>query len=259
MTRERPTASTTKCRPTILFRDCWLAIRWSFVLCPLSFVLLSACANDPKAATTSLDSLPPEHLTPAQTSTNALVESCLLCHSTREMQRGPIIDGLPEWYLEQELRKFFTGVRGKNPANRSEYLMGSGISLIKTGDDIREAAKVFSVRPVQKPLKTIRGDDDRGRIIFNYCGTCHGADGRGRPDIKAPPLVIQEDWYLYDQLIRFKTGLRGSRPVDPEGWLMYQVAQSLNTQDFRDVVSYVNDVLRGQAPRPADSEVPSYE
>lgn len=235
----------------------WLAIYFTFVLCPLSLLLLSACANDPLPQ--PMDGLPHEHLTSAETSTNSLVQSCLICHSAREMQRGPVIDGLPQWYLEQQLRKFFIGVRGRNPTNRSEYLMGSGISLIKSDADIAEAAKVFSRRPVQTPLKTIRGDAERGQAIFTYCATCHGSNGHGREEVKAPPLVIQEDWYLYDQLVRFKTGLRGAGPIDPEGWLMHQVTQSLNTQDFRDVVSYVNDELRGRPPAPPDAKVPLYE
>lgn len=257
MTADRTNSQISDGRPATTRRQRRLAIRCFLVFCPLSVVLLSACADDPKPA--PVEALPPEYLTAAQTSTNALVQSCLICHSTREMQRGPIIDGMPKWYLEQELHKFFTGVRGRNPTNRSEFLMGSGISLIKSKADIEEAARAFSQRPVQKPLKAIRGDDERGQAIFTYCGTCHGVNGHGREEIKAPPLVIQEDWYLYDQLVRFKAGLRGAEPTDPEGWLMHQVTQSLNTQDFRDVVSYVNDQLRGRPPASPDSKVPLYE
>src|ERR1041384_6737959 len=39
--------------------------------------------------------------------------SCLLCHSTKEMQRGPIVAGLPAWYSELQLRKFAEGVRSE--------------------------------------------------------------------------------------------------------------------------------------------------
>src|SRR5262245_33963904 len=52
-----------------------------------------------------------------------IYEACLLCHSTREMQRGPVIDGLPAWYAKDQLLKFHRGVRGKNPENKSEALM----------------------------------------------------------------------------------------------------------------------------------------
>ena len=48
----------------------------------------------------------------------ATVDACMICHSTREMQRGPVLDGLPAWYLEAQLKKFQTGQRGKNPKTR---------------------------------------------------------------------------------------------------------------------------------------------
>ena len=49
----------------------------------------------------------------------ATIDACMVCHSTREMQRGPVLDGLPEWYLADQLRKFKSGYRGKNAANRA--------------------------------------------------------------------------------------------------------------------------------------------
>ncbi|HAV62977.1 MAG TPA: hypothetical protein DCY13_11505 [Verrucomicrobiales bacterium] len=196
----------------------------------------------------SRSQLPPAAIAEvATTSTNALVNSCLICHGTREMQRGPVLDGLPAWYLELQLRKFLAGVRGCNPENRSEHLMGSGISLLRTEADFEVAVKLFSEKPPQDHLKTIRGDVGRGRQLFTYCATCHGFDGRGREEVKAPPLTVQEDWYLYDQLVRFKAGLRGGTAADPEGFLMHQAVLGLNTQDFRDVVSYVNDELAGRS------------
>ena len=51
------------------------------------------------------------------------LDACLVCHSTREMQRGPVLDGLPEWYLAGQLREFKLGRRGNNPANRAGVLM----------------------------------------------------------------------------------------------------------------------------------------
>ncbi len=59
---------------------------------------------------------------------------------------------------------------------------------------------------------------------------------------------MQEDWYLFDQLNRIKAGLRGGLETNSPVWLMHQAVQGLNTQDFRDVVSYINDELAGRAP-----------
>jgi cytochrome c oxidase subunit 2 len=162
------------------------------------------------------------------------------------MQRGPVIAGLPTWYQELQLRKFIDGTRGKNPENKSEYLMGSGISLIQSEEDLQAIATYFSRLPAAKHIKTIRGDNLRGAKIYEKCVACHGAQGKGRPDLKSPPLIVQEDWYLYDQMVRFEAGLRGGTQTDREGWLMHLSTQGMNIKDFRDVVSYINDGLSGR-------------
>ncbi len=221
-----------------------LAHPLSFVLCALCIsswvVLLNGCSQRAPKGTVYMP-------VPELAASEPLVQSCLLCHSTREMQRGPIIDGLPAWYLELQLRRFMTGERGTNPENKSEFLMGSGITLLKTEDDLAAVVRHFSSLPPARHVKTIRGDNERGAQHFTFCATCHGTNGRGREEIKAPPLVVQEDWYLFDQLNRIKAGLRGGQDPGNPVWLMHQAVQGLNTQDFRDVVSYVNDELAGRA------------
>ena len=47
-----------------------------------------------------------------------------------EAQRGPILDGMEYGYLYDQLQKFRSGIRGQNPANRSEYLMGVGVKKL---------------------------------------------------------------------------------------------------------------------------------
>ena len=42
-----------------------------------------------------------------------LVAECMLCHSNKEAQRGPILHGMEMWYLMDQLEKFRSGVRGK--------------------------------------------------------------------------------------------------------------------------------------------------
>ena len=99
------------------------------------------------------------------TTSPELVQSCLLCHSNREMQRGPVIAGLPAWYQEIQLRKFLDGTRGKNPKNRSEYLMGSGVTLIKTEEDLTAIASYFASLPATNHIKT-----NNGKTVTTYNG-----------------------------------------------------------------------------------------
>jgi cytochrome c553 len=236
----------TRCNPCASVpgpRGFWrLALVWSLIIGPWS-LLQPGCKSSPPA---------PETPTQDAASVNALIDSCLLCHSTREMQRGPIIDGLPAWYLELQLRRFMTGERGQNPDNRSEHLMGSGISLLQTDDDLATVVRHFSQLPPANHVKTIRGNNELGAQHYTFCATCHGPNGRGREEIQAPPLIVQEDWYLFDQLNRIKAGLRGGQDTNSTVWLMHQAVQGLNTQDFRDVVSYINDELAGRSPTRTD-------
>ena len=75
---------------------------------------------------------------------DALVRECTVCHGVNEAQRGPILDGMEYWYLLDQLEKFHSGVRGQNPANKSEYLMGVGIRKVKNSVEMAYLADWFS-------------------------------------------------------------------------------------------------------------------
>jgi cytochrome c553 len=170
---------------------------------------------------------------------------CQLCHSTREMQRGPILDGLPAWYVEGQLKKFAEGVRGRNPENRSEALMGAGEAVVHDAGERARVAQYIASLPPQRHLLTVRGDTVRGRVLYQMaCAVCHGPTGReGRADLKSPPLTPLEDWYQLDQLRKYQSGLRGTNAADAEGQLMRAVVLSLSEQDFRDVTRYIAEEL----------------
>lgn len=168
-----------------------------------------------------------------------IFESCRLCHGTREMQRGPILDGLPDWYVARQLRKFQDGLRGANPENRSALLMASAMSLLQNEDVIESVAEYISGLPPQDHLKTVRGDVARGKAIYQTCVPCHGEEGRGKIEQHAPPLNVLEDWYLLDQLRKFKTSQRGENPRDVEGQVMRLTLATVDAKDFRDMVSYI--------------------
>jgi cytochrome c553 len=166
--------------------------------------------------------------------------NCQLCHSTREAQRGPILDGLPAWYVELQLRKFRDGLRGRNEANKSELLMGAGESILQ--DDNRRVAAHIAALPVPEHLRVVRGDAEKGRPLYAaQCASCHGARGEGKPELKAPPVNTLEDWYHLDQLRKFKSGLRGHHPQDVEGQIMRAAMAPVKEEDLRDIVRYVSE------------------
>lgn len=155
------------------------------------------------------------------------------------MQRGPILDGLPAWYVRRQLLKFRDGVRGANPENRSEFLMGAGQSILQDEREIARVSDYIAALPPAVHLRTIKQGGPGGAALYLSCGACHGTRAEGRPELKAPPLNVQEDWYLLDQLRKFQSGLRGSHPEDGEGSLMRAAAAALQPEQMRDVVFHI--------------------
>jgi len=163
----------------------------------------------------------------------------MVCHSTREMQRGPILDGLPSWYVMHQLSKFKQGIRGAKEDNKSEFLMHSVVKQYDNPITWKELAARIESLPAPDHLKLIRGNPERGRVLFAVCSSCHGAQGQGNQSLKAPPLNVQEDWYLLEQLRKFQTGMRGYDPRDIEGRLMQSIVHLYSQQDLKDIVAFI--------------------
>lgn len=176
--------------------------------------------------------------------------SCLLCHSTREMQRGPIIDGLPAWSVGLQLRKFRDGIRGGNATNKSEFLMAAGESIVRDDEEIRRVAAHIASLPPQSHLLTVRGDKNRGKLIYLQCANCHGFKGEGKLESKSPPLNTLEDWFQLEQLRKFKSGLRGKHPQDAEGNAMRLAVLGLSDADLKNVTRYIAEDLAVAKPLP---------
>lgn len=215
---------------------------WSARSCWALVVAAAAvsCSPEHEAETPSPVSPPPPPTANAAGLTgHDLFQPCLLCHSTREMQRGPILDGLPAWYVENQMRKFRDGIRGSEPENRSAVLMAGAVSPGLSDTDTVLLARHISQLPVRDHLTTVRGDTERGRALYVICAACHGDRAQGNEELKGPPLDVQEDWYLLDQLRKFKAGLRGRHPGDVEGQTMAAVMATLEDAQLRDIVAYI--------------------
>jgi cytochrome c553 len=202
--------------------------RWLASAIPASIFLISGCSKE--AALTE------EEFAKAETVFN---DSCLICHSSQEMQRGPIVDGLPAWYSQAQLKKFRDGIRGQNPENRSELLMGSTRDLFDDDESIRLLSQYISQLTPKPHIKVVRGNAERGHLIYGTCLLCHGAYGQGNERLRSPPLNMLEDWYLLDQLRKFASGKRGYHPEDPYGIQMAYSLKGFSDQDLKDVVAYI--------------------
>ena len=168
-----------------------------------------------------------------------LVAGCVVCHGVQEAQRGPILNGMDSWYLRDQMDKFRTGIRGANPDNRSEHLMGVGIRNIKTDLEVAYLANWFASQPSQPAIRTIKGDLQRGEELYqSRCASCHGNEGQGESQLISPSLTHLEGWYFYQQMRKFREGHRGYDPRDEGGRVMAASVQNLSDSDLRDIIAY---------------------
>jgi len=95
----------------------------------------------------------------------------------------------------------------------------------------------------------------RGQEVFENCVPCHNADGSGNPTIGAPNIAGMKQWYVQEQLEKFRAGVRGMHFSDAEGMRMRPIALSVTSEDdVKAVAHYVETLppVRHAASLPGD-------
>lgn len=172
-----------------------------------------------------------------------LYETCLPCHGENAVGTpdiaAPAIAGLPQWYIEDQLRGFQQGFRGDHASDLPGLRMRPmALSLTREGD-VESVAEYVASLPAAYPASTLHGNAGAGAASYAVCVACHGADGLGNPDLHAPPIVQLDDWYLLNQLRNFKSGARGASPGDTWGATMRVNSLAMTDQAMQDVIAYV--------------------
>ncbi|HLV67104.1 MAG TPA: c-type cytochrome [Polyangiaceae bacterium] len=174
-----------------------------------------------------------------------IYQLCSQCHGPlgqgNESLQAPAIAGQHAWYVAAQLQKFKQGIRGKHPDDAAGLRMRPMALALKSDADIAAVADYVASLPVTPPSRTLpSGSAEKGKALYTACATCHGPDGAGNAEMKAPALVRTNDWYLLSQLHKFKGRVRGASPEDAEAALMLPWAMSLtDEQAMKDVLAYV--------------------
>jgi cytochrome c oxidase subunit 2 len=204
------------------------ALRGSLLLCV--FGLASACSVAGPAPT-------PEAA--------ELFQLCSQCHGANALgnpaYHAPSIAGLPQWYIEGQLKKFKAGGRGMHFDDITGMQMRPMAMSLATDAEIATIAQHVAQMPAKKPHVTLQGGDpEKGKALYAVCVACHMPDGKGNEALKAPPLTHTNDWYMVSSLQKFKAGIRGTNPQDVSGATMRPMAQTLtDDKAIADVVAYV--------------------
>ena len=89
-----------------------------------------------------------------------------------------------------------------------------------------------------------------GASLFRTCTPCHGEDGRGNLDLRAPQIAGLPEWYVARELDKFQHDVRGAHPDDMEGHRMRPMARTLwRPGDVDAVAAWVAALPAGPTPR----------
>lgn len=181
---------------------------------------------------------------------NELYAACVSCHGKdghgKQDLAAPSIAGLPAWYVEAQLVKFRSGIRGAHPDDFEGLRMRPmSRQMMHEGEVKAVAAYVATLAPLKGAAATVGGDAAAGAASYGTCLACHGPDGKGNELLKAPPLSGQYDWYLVSQLKKFKAGIRGTNPKDTTGGQMRPMSLTLaDEQAMKNVVAHIGTLAK---------------
>jgi cytochrome c553 len=170
---------------------------------------------------------------------------CQQCHGEQALGNqavnAPSIAGLPQWYVEAQLKKFKAGGRGTHFDDLTGMQMRPMAMSLASDEEIKLIANYVAQLAPKKPVPTLTGGDpNKGKAHFAVCVACHQADGAGNEALKAPPLTHANDWYMVNSLKKFRAGIRGTNPLDVSGAGMRPMSLTLtDDQAVLDVVAYI--------------------
>ena len=167
---------------------------------------------------------------------------CVACHqvdgSGNPAMKTPTIAGLDRAYVRRQLTHFKNGLRGIQDVPLAEAMRAI---ITSTSDQEVDAlsAYIASLKPM-KVAQELAPAGSRGRGLYSACSSCHGAQGEGMTALGAPRIAGQYRWYLRAQLLRFRSGLRGSHPKDELGQQMRAMAVTIaNDADVDVLANYI--------------------
>jgi len=169
---------------------------------------------------------------------------CTVCHGVQLMGnpiiRAPRLSGMDSWYVENQLRAFQKGWRGKHESDLTGMEMRT-MAVALTDEQIRAVSGFVAATRSDLPTTTIDGNIEKGRAYYSTCAACHGVRGEGNIALGSPALTGINDWYLVTQIRNFRDGTRGSHAGDTFGMQMRASARLLpDDEAIQDVVTYIS-------------------
>jgi len=177
----------------------------------------------------------------------SLYPVCSACHGPtgqgNQAMNSPKLAGQEAWYIIRQMQLFQNDARG----TASGDMQGMQMAMMSKGPQLQgnEALQnlaayigTFESKPI---TPTVSGDVDAGKAAYMICAACHGDRAQGNEAMSGPRLAGQSDWYLVNQIKKFKQGQRGYHNMDHGGRQMRpMVATLVDDAAINDVVAYIN-------------------
>jgi len=183
-----------------------------------------------------------------------LFQLCVQCHGPDgggdPATLAPAIAGMDEWYVRAQLEKFRSGARGTHPDDVAGMRMRPMALSLRGDEQIAAVAAYVARLPWVAPAATLHGGDaGRGQALYAPCAACHGPDAAGIQPLNGAPLRASSDWYLLHQMHKFRSGIRGTNPLDASGALMRPMSLTLtDEQAILDVIAYITTLSGSGSP-----------
>jgi cytochrome c oxidase subunit II len=178
-----------------------------------------------------------------------LYGSCVSCHGAHaegnQLIGAPRIAGMPQWYVAAQLTDFQTGLRGQHPDDTEGLRMRAMSKQMMSADEVQAVAGYIASLPkITNPATMAGANLAQGQAAFMLCTACHGPDGHGNEQVKAPPLAGQDDWYVARQVRKFRSGIRGKAPRDTVGPIMQATSMAIDPANIEALAAYVRTLPR---------------
>lgn len=178
---------------------------------------------------------------------------CASCHGQDgqgyDEGRGPAIAGLPDYYFMQQIRKYREGIRGGTVPKDDDNIYFMHREAVELGDELfKDLAAYVAALPPRRAAHSVVGDIERGGILYaNLCAECHGSDAEGNAAKESPPLHGFQDWYIIEQVQRFRRGERKADPQNQDSVAMHSMAKRLwRPRDIRNIAAFITTRLDGE-------------
>lgn len=94
-------------------------------------------------------------------------------------------------------------------------------------------------------------------IYERTCLACHGPSGEGKAELQAPSIAGLPDWYVREQMRKFREGQRGIHPEDTPGQVMRAIALGLTEDDVAEAARAVAAMPEHRTEAPPDGFDPT--